>query len=64
MKFRIKILATSQRAPWTAVHTLVGHAIAQELDVIFYSEGQASIYMQSLCDMWHLKYQWGQVFSK
>jgi len=52
MKFRIKILATSQRASWTAVHTVVEHAIAQALDAIFHSEDQGSIDMQSLCDMW------------
>jgi len=51
MKFRIKILAIPQRTPWTAVHTVVGHATDQELDAIFHSEGQGSIYMQSLCDI-------------
>lgn len=60
MKFRIKIVATSQKASWTAVLTVVGHAIDQESDAIFHSEDQGSVYMQSLCDMWQLKYQWGR----
>jgi len=44
MKFRIKILATSHRAPWTALHIIVEQAIAQALDAIFRSEGQGSIW--------------------
>jgi len=58
MKFGIKILVTSHRAPWTALHIVIEHATAQVLDAIFHSEGQGSIDMESLCDMWHLKYQW------
>jgi hypothetical protein len=35
IKFKMKMLAMSQRASCTGAHTVIGHAIAQELDSIF-----------------------------